>query len=261
MQRLLSTVLDNKAIADGYFRLTFSLPKTNHKPNPGQFLTLRIGEGISPLLRRPFAYASLDSSGREASIIYERRGSATHLLSAFLPGDDLDVLGPLGNEFPHPGIGRTPILVAGGIGIGPLLFLHQLFLEKGLNPILITGARTASKIASGDLPDQSIICTDDGSMGFKGTVLQALQGLNSENMKMELFACGPHGMMKAVATWCAQFGLEKNEEVPCWISMEQTMACAVGACMGCVVKVHHEKQFSRVCTEGPIFAASVLDWT
>jgi len=219
-------------------------------------MTLRISEGISPLLRRPFAYASLDNSGRRASIIYERRGLATHLLSAFRTGDDLDVLGPLGNVFPQPGVGRIPVLVAGGIGIGPMLFLHQLFQLQGLKPILVTGARSVNKIAVAELPEKAIICSDDGSIGFKGTVLGALHREALDPAAIELYACGPHGMMKAISSWSNQLG-----SVPCWISMEQTMACAVGACMGCVVKVHHEKQFSRVCTEGPIFEAAKLDWT
>lgn len=261
MQRVTATVLEHETIAEGYFRLAFSLPKGSEPPMPGQFMTMRISDGISPLLRRPFAYASGNHLESQASILYERRGSATQLMTAYRPGDELDLLGPLGNAFPAPAKGFRPVLVAGGIGIGPMLFLWERLTADGLNPILLTGARFARKIPTGVLPPGTIVCTDDGSAGFHGTVVQALEQLTEINPdSLELFICGPHGMMKAIVDWCSRTTITA-EPIPCWVSMEQTMACAVGACMGCVVKINHTKQFARVCTEGPIFRAEYLDWT
>jgi dihydroorotate dehydrogenase electron transfer subunit len=256
MQHISCTILDNLMVAEGCYKLSFSHPVGYEAPRPGQFLTLRLGNGISPLLRRPFAYSGHDAATGSAELIYERRGNATRLLSALRTGETLDLIGPLGNTFPEPTEGNRPILVAGGIGIGPMLFLHAHLSAAGHRPRLVVGARSADRLPRSCLPADAAICTDDGSAGLHGTVLQYLDGespAGAENATV--YACGPHGMMKAVAAWAMGAGL------PCWVSLEQTMACAVGACMGCVVKVHHEKQYSRVCADGPVYAAEHIEWS
>jgi len=261
MQRLAATVLTNDLFAEGCFRLNLKLPEGHQAPLPGQFLTMRVGEGIAPLLRRPFAYASYNVREKSASIIYERRGSATQMLSVFRESDTVDVLGPLGNTFPVPSDGRRPILVAGGIGIGPMIFFYEELRAAGLHPVLFVGARAAERIPLSLLPKDTIICTDDGSEGFHGNVLAALKAYRDfDAAHSELYLCGPHAMMKAVSLWALDI-VAKGTPLPCWASMEQTMGCAVGACMGCVVKVHHEKEYARVCVEGPIFDVARIDWT
>jgi dihydroorotate dehydrogenase electron transfer subunit len=256
MQHISCTVLENQPVAEACFRLVFRYPEQHQAPNPGQFLTLRLGAGVSPLLRRPFAYSGYDQEARTGELIYERRGAATRLLSALQPADPLDLIGPLGNSFPFPPDGVLPVLVAGGIGLGPMLFLYRRLASAGRTPVLIVGARSLERIPMGSLPAGALICTDDGSGGFHGTVLQFLDREYSQDPpKMLVYACGPHGMMKAVAHW------SMDAAVPCWVSLEQTMACAVGACMGCVVKIHHQKQYSRVCSEGPVYPAESIDWS
>ena len=258
MQHLRCTVLANSPVADSCYRLVFRYPPQYQAPNPGQFLTLRIGSGVSPLLRRPFAYSAYDATTATGELIYERRGTATRLLSAFAAGDELDLIGPLGNIFPQPTPGKRPVLVAGGIGIGPMLFLYHHLVANGHQPVLLLGARSAARLPLTCLPDHAQLCTDDGSRGFQGTVLQLLErDFATARKTIELFTCGPHGLMKAVAAWARN----ETDPVPCWVSMEQTMACAVGACMGCVVKIHHEKQYSRVCMDGPVYAAERIDWS
>lgn len=254
MLRFQASVLSNQAIAEACFRLEFRVPPNQTGPRPGQFLTIKVGEGIAPLLRRPFAYAAHDASSGVSSVIYERRGNATRILGSYREGDELDVLGPLGNSFAPPAAGRRPVLVAGGIGIGPILFLYNDLLSQGHQPLLFVGGRSKARLPLAALPEGAIVCSDDGSVGRPGTVLQALQAsAEFDPAAAELYLCGPHGMMKA----CAR---AYQDALPCWVSMEQTMACAVGACMGCVVKIHHEKKYARVCAEGPVFAASLVDW-
>lgn len=256
MQHISCTVLENTPVAEACYRLVFRYPPNHQVPKPGQFLTLRLGTGVSPLLRRPFAYSGHDAAAGRGELIYERRGTATALLSALREGDPLDLIGPLGNSFPETADSNTPLLVAGGIGIGPMLFQYHSLEAAGKHPMLLVGARTASRIPIGQLPAGTRICTDDGSSGFHGTVLKLIErDFASAATGLTLYACGPHGMMKAVAAWA------QAASVPCWVSLEQTMACAVGACMGCVVKIHHEKQYSRVCAEGPVYAADRLDWS
>lgn len=261
MQRLSATVVSNELFAEECFQLSLKLPIGHQPPIPGQFLTMRVGEGIAPLLRRPFAYASCEPEAGTVSIIYERRGSATDMLTMYRESDSIDILGPLGNSFPAPDDSRRPILVAGGIGIGPMIFFHEALKKQGKEPILILGARTVSRIPLTLLPKGTIICTDDGSMGFRGTVLAALKTeIGFSAKESELYLCGPHGMMKAVSLWVREL-TSQGHSLPCWASMEQTMGCAVGACMGCVVKVHHAKEYARVCVEGPIFDVESIDWT
>ena len=242
MQHLLCTVMENQLVAESCYRLVFKYPEEHQAPLPGQFLTIRIGNGISPLLRRPFAFSAYQANSACGEIVYERRGSATRLLASYLPGEELDLIAPLGNAFPPLTAGHHAVLVAGGIGIGPMLFLYHNLKASGQTVSLLVGARNASRLPLSCLPAEAQLCTDDGSAGFRGTVLQYLdQEFNAAVPLPTLFACGPHGMMKAVSAWAAL------RQASCWVSMEQTMACAVGACMGCVVKVHHEKQYSRVC--------------
>jgi len=258
MQNLEVTIKRNSEMADNYCLLEFSLPDHAEQALAGQFLTLRIGDHISPLLRRPFAYASYSRSSNCASILYERRGRSTHMLSGMRPGDTIDLIGPLGKPFPLPHDGTQPVLIAGGIGIGPMLFLYHSICQTGIIPRMIIGARSQSKIPMDLLPEQAIICTDDGSSGIKGTVINGLAQLSGSigDTTLEMFACGPNAMMKAVHLWSQQ-----QQTVPrLYVSMEQTMACAVGACMGCVMRVNHEKQYARVCIDGPVFDSTLIAW-
>lgn len=257
MQHIVTKVSANTEIALDYHALDFVMPPDFQVPEPGQFLTIRVGEGISPLLRRPFAFADCDSGTGLARIIYEKRGKATLALSDYKPGDKLDIVSPLGNTFPLPSNGNRPVLVAGGIGIGPMLFLYGKFKAMGLDPILVLGSRNGDRIPL--LPEGVLICTDDGSRGMKGNVLKALGNLDTlltAGSMPEFYACGPHIMMEKLYFWA----LERYPEARTWVSLEQTMACAVGACMGCVVKVNHPKPFARVCTEGPVFDAAFINW-
>lgn len=288
MHIVTGTVIRNREVASGYYELETSWP--GESPLPGQFLTLRTGPATDPLLRRPFAFSSYaaqadlaDSDTSDAAtslsppprharaaIIYERRGKATQRLSAAAPGDKLDLLGPLGRPFPDPASGSTPVLVAGGIGIGPIVFLATRLAEAGLSPVLIAGARTTATLPHlvlDRLPVEKRLCTEDGSYGIHGTVLQALEN-NWPSMPAspELYACGPGPMMAAVAELAERIGAR------CWVSLEQVIGCGVGACMGCAVRVKEpgtplesarsaERQsYARVCTEGPVFDAREIVW-
>jgi len=253
MQHLKGTVLFNREIADGCHHLGFVLPDIAAHAHPGQFLTLRVTDSIAPLLRRPFAFASFDDLSKEASIIYEKRGPATSLLTAFIPGDTLDMLTPLGNTFPLPSEGHKPVLVAGGIGIGPILFFYNELQKVGFDPLLIIGARNTKRIPDIKETKQSLICTDDGSQGIKGSVLVGIEKSNLNLASCEFYACGPRPMMHALKT-------EVGKHAPVWVSLEQTMGCAVGACMGCVVKTNGPKQYARVCADGPVFDAAGIVW-
>lgn len=258
MQTKTAKVLANEVVASGVYKLVARVPEPFEIPQVGQFLTIRIGEGIAPLLRRPFAYSNFDSSNGTLELIYEKRGNATSLLSSYQANDSIDILGPLGKGFTMPANGTLPVLLAGGVGIGPMLFLYQELVNHGFKPILIVGARSAERLPRELFPKATILYTDDGSIGGKGTVLDGLISLKSRSLLNHplLYLCGPHVMMRVVYLW-SKSNLSKASVQ---VSLEQTMGCAVGACMGCVVKIHHQKGFARVCCEGPVFDGDLINW-
>jgi dihydroorotate dehydrogenase electron transfer subunit len=251
-----AALISNRQIATDYFELRFRVSK-EVSPEPGQFLTLRVAEGPVPLLRRPFAFSSYESScgAGEAGIIYQRRGAGTELLAGKQEGDTIDIIAPLGNSWPLPREGETAVLAAGGIGIGPLIFLARRLKESGRPFILIIGARSSRY-----LPESSVVsrldplfATDDGSTGVHGTVVDAFP--HSLPGSVRLYACGPERMMQAVHHKALEL------DAPCHVSMEQTIACGVGACMGCVIRLAGEERYARVCADGPIFDSRDLAWT
>lgn len=257
MKQFSAKVLKNCQIADNFLELTFSANEPVSVPLPGQFLTIRVSSSTAPLLRRPFAYAGLTQNSTEFSIIYQKRGNATEILAGKQIGESVDCIGPLGNSFPFPGQNETAILIAGGVGIGPILFFAEELARKKTPFIFIFGCRTSSLVP--DTPAflqlNPIICTDDGSRGFKGTTADYLQTTNSPIPEKSVFyGCGPSRMLEA----CYRFANARNAQ--CWVSVEQVMACGVGACMGCAVKVKTEQKFLRACKEGPVFDADLLVW-
>lgn len=244
-------VVKNELIANDYFELVFTWDE-KFKPEPGQFLTIK-PEGLS-LLRRPFAFSNYNDG--TASIIYKTVGDATREFSKLSEGDSVSILGPLGKPFDKPN--KAPILVAGGIGLGPMIFTANRFANQGLKPLLVIGSRDKNFIPKMDLhPDVTIkVCTDDGSMGFKGNVVQYLETEGKSYLSdAEILCCGPHIMLKA----CHELSLKTD--IICQVSLEEMMACAIGACYGCVVETTFEEKYKRVCKDGPVFNSREIIWT
>lgn len=257
MRQFAAEIISNRQIASGYFELRFFWPDAGEAPLPGQFVSLK-SYGITDLvLRRPFAVAAFDSAGHEAHMIYQRKGKATAALAGRLAGECLDVIGPLGNSFPAPS-GNRPILIGGGVGLGPILYFGNWLAERGRRPLVILGFRGASLVPelSSRCRFEPVLCTDDGSTGFRGTAVDYLRELpKAELSGAELYACGPNPMMSGCHSFAGDFGLA------CWVSMEQIMGCGVGACMGCAIPVAGSASYARVCTEGPVFSSRTIAWT
>ncbi len=254
-----SEILTFQKLSKNFYLLKFKWSSENDTPLPGQFFTIRVSDTTVPLLRRPFAFSNFDITGNTASFIFEKKGVGTEMLAAMGVNEELDIIGPLGNTFFQPQDDRPIILVAGGIGLGPMLFLAET-LQRG-NKVFnfVFGAKSKTLI-----PNQNIfkninpvICTDDGSDGFSGTTIDYLKSINDDGIlnSGHLMACGPLPMLKA----CHEFALENSTS--CQVSLEQTMACGVGACMGCVVKIKQEPGFARVCKEGTVFNSKDILWT
>lgn len=255
MKNLKTTIRSITTVAPDFYELCFDWDPAAGVPRPGQFLTVRAAPSCMPLLRRPFAFSAWDTARAGAALIFQRKGPGTAVMAGYRPGDTLDCIGPLGNSFSLPEPGVHPVLVAGGIGLGPMLFLAERIMDNGCEPLFVFGARTA-KLVPLVLEQQRgfspVICTDDGSRGFAGNVVEYLRSVSLPH-PAGLFCCGPHPMLRG----CCAFAAEKD--IPCEVSVEQVMACGVGACMGCAVKTR--TGYARACKEGPVFCASELVWT
>ena len=220
----------------------------------GQFLHVKCGH--SRLLRRPISVALVapDEPYDTAALIFEVKGEGTQWLSRRQVGDQVDVLGPLGNGF-SAGPGDKLLLVGGGIGVPPLLGYAEAFCQ---NTTAVLGFRSADRVILTDrfqdCCKEVFLCTDDGSMGRHGFVdAQVADILEKEKDFTSILACGPKPMLRSVAQVAGKYG------VPCQVSMEERMACGVGACLGCAVQMA-DGTMKHVCKDGPVFDAGEVDW-
>lgn len=254
-------ITENTPVNKGHNLLVLSSNNIQH-PLPGQFYMIGTDFSYDPLLKRPFSIFRETSSaeGGELQFLYRIKGKGTERMKEMKKGDTVNVLGPLGNGYPMPGRNLTPVLIAGGIGIASLFPLAE---KLSGNIHFFFGARTSDELLmlnelKGLVKKELIISTDDGSEGRKGTVVDALNVFLTSNPKLStsnflLYACGPSPMLEAVSKFAAE------NEIKGYISMEENMACGVGACLGCTVKT--KKGYKRVCKEGPVFSAEEIVWT
>ncbi len=250
------TVISQTELSADLYRLTFTYPPELEPPKPGQFLTIRCSRRTDPLLRRPFAFSGYSPEDDSAEILYLRRGPATTVLAAVRPGEPVDCIAPLGNTFPE--ITGTAFLAGGGIGIGPIVFLANT-LRRAQRPYrAVIGFRTNTAV-----PPESYLnefspdlCTDDGTAGYGGTVVDFTRERWSSFEEGDcVIACGPKPMLAALHRYSLKVG------VSLYVSMEQVMACGVGACMGCVVETTGNRRYARVCSEGPVFNSGEILWS
>jgi len=274
-------ILSNQSISPGFKKLALECPDIASQARPGQFVMVKVASGYDPLLRRPFGIHRRLDSGR-IEILYQVVGRGTALLADMQPGLALDVLGPLGNGFSISDDIRQAVIVGGGIGIAPLMFLTEELAAKKIAAEVFYGASTASHLVGIEgfksLGIKPHISTDDGTAGFKGFVSQLLENYltsakpQASSLKPQayVYACGPRGMLAAVANIASRYDL------PCEVSLDAAMACGMGACLGCVVKGSYpinrvttgdrgqgegdKYSYLRVCREGPVFAAGDIQW-
>jgi len=257
LQKKVKIIL-NKPAGEKYFRLQFKWPQLACEAKPGQFIQVRVSDSFEPLLRRPFGIHR--TSGGNVEILYEIVGKGTQALSKKSSQDYLDVMGPLGNGFALSTAStlnaKRCILVAGGMGVAPLIFLAEKLRKSQIpNPksqiLVLIGAKTKNQILCADefkrLDCEVKIATDDGSLGYKGYVSELLNKILStmDYGLSIIYACGPRPMLKALQKIC----LEKK--IPCQASFEENIACGLGACLGCAIKT--KDGFKRVCFDGPVF--------
>ncbi|MFT4048469.1 MAG: dihydroorotate dehydrogenase electron transfer subunit [Solirubrobacterales bacterium] len=245
--------------AGPYVALT-ALDRGGPEPIAGQFYMLRTperwggGEDGRPYLPRAlsFARAVQTADGVELDFLFEAVGPGTARLSDVAPGEELVLTGPFGNGFALDAE-RWPVLVAGGIGLAPIVALDdELRLLDGVRSTAFVGMRSAEHASAAGLYElDHSLATDDGSSGHHGFVTELLAGHLDEQPESTVYACGPPGMLESVRALC------EARDVPSQLALESGMACGFGACFGCVVPT--KSGYLRLCVDGPVLAGDVLD--
>ena len=248
-------VVKQQQIATNIFELTLIGQQVLDMKQPGQFVHLRVSDQMEPLLRRPISISSIDKETLEFTMIYRADGRGTTLLSEKRPGDQVDVLGPLGNGFPIDKIkaGQTALLVGGGIGVPPLYELSKRLVEKGVKPIHVLGFQSKDVVfyeREFMRLGETYIVTADGSHGHQGFVTNVLETL-ADDFDV-YYSCGPTPMLKALE--------EMYPEKEGYLSFEQRMGCGIGACFACVCETTEktEADYVKVCSDGPVFESGVV---
>ncbi len=259
-------VVENRQEARGIFQLALDLDEGAPLPAAGQFYMVRTGKGHDPLLRRPLGSLKAEQikeRGLRLYFLYQVRGKGTALLSGLLPGEKIDVIGPLGSGWRLEEPPSRVIAVAGGMGIVPLYAaLQEIFgSKKGVRTELVYGARSGPELVLREelkeVADRVVLCTEDGCIGEQGMAPRFLNDLLAEGAegaeKPLVLACGPRPMLRKVRQICADHDLD------CQVSMEARMGCGMGACLTCSIPGASGDNL-RVCREGPVFDAADIDW-
>lgn len=247
-------IVTQEQIGTGIFSLWLQAEEIAGEARPGQFVSLYCRDG-SRLLPRPISLCEIDKAQGRLRLVYRIAGKGTEEFSRLRQGDTIEVMGPLGNGFPlEEARGRKVLLMGGGIGIPPMLeTARSISGEKQI----ILGYRDERFLEEEFRKEGTVyVATEDGSAGTRGNVLDAVR---EEKLTADvIFACGPTPMLRAVKQYAAE------NDIACWISLEERMACGIGACLACVcqskeVDGHSNVHNKRICKDGPAFKASEVE--
>ena len=252
------TVVSQKQIGTGIYDLTIQTKEIAAAAKAGQFVSVYSNDA-SKLLPRPISLCGIDRKAGTLRLVYRVTGehTGTEEFSRLQAGDTMKIMGPLGNGFTVEK-GKKAFLIGGGIGVPPMLQLAKEMKDAGENFQIVMGYRDAGTFLLDEFKEQGdcYVATEDGSVGAKGNVLDAIKEykLNAD----VIYACGPTPMLRALKAYAAEQGMT------CYISMEERMACGIGACLACVCDskekdAHSNVKNKRICKEGPVFLAEEVD--
>ena len=241
-------ILHNKDIGVNVKELVLYAPEIAAQAVPGQFLHVRVANSYYPLLRRPLSISDADAKKGTISTIYRIVGQGTACLATLDTKDSVNCMGPLGNGFAING--QRPLLVGGGMGLAPLVFLAGALCPRPIE--ILMGGRTKEEMFWVDMfrniCSNVHITTDDGTLGSRGVTLDVLPGLLKTTAFDMIYTCGPRIMMEGVAR------LAKEYNIPCQVSLEEYMACGIGGCLSCTCAINDGTR-KKVCSDGPVFWA------
>jgi dihydroorotate dehydrogenase electron transfer subunit len=245
-----------------YHSLTFVAPEMAERAQPGQFVSIGV-DGAGAILRRSFSIYQVSQHGPWAGtieIIFDVVGPGTAWLATRGKHDVVDLVGPLGRPFPLPTQPVTCLLVGGGYGAAPLLYLAHALQQQGLRVDLVCGAKTQDRIFNAieakRVSASAVFTTEDGSLGTRGMVTDVMDRVIDNASAGVIYACGPMGMLAAVAR------VAQRRDIPCQVAVEEHMACSTGVCWTCVIPVRRKDGLRnlRACMEGPVFNAARVAW-
>ena len=248
MKQVTASIIEKSEVMPGIYLIWLDSPGIASTAKPGQFVMVACGE--ETILRRPLSIHRVN--GDRIALLFTIVGRGTLWLSERTAGDIVDIFGPLGNGFSINPASKNLLLVAGGIGIAPLVFLTDEVAKQGKEATLLLGAQTASRLYPENLLPPEIelfTATDDGTVGRKGLITDFFPEFTDR--ADQIFACGPLPMYKTMS----QIPELKNK--PVQVSLEMRMACGLGVCYGCTVKTR--SGLKQVCKDGPVFELSDLD--
>ncbi len=248
------TIVSNEKVNADHFVIVAEAPSLLPLVLPGQFVEILVKNNIQVFLRRPLSIHDVDYSRNTMSFLVQIVGEGTKTLSEVKIGEKMNIMYPLGNFFSLPG-SNDFLLVGGGCGVAPLLYFSKYLKQQGFYPKVIIGAfskQSLIRIEEMKKYADVFVTTEDGSEGEKGLVTDHSMLNNDNTVFNKIYTCGPEQMMKALARYAKEKGIE------CEVSLENSMACGIGACLCCVVETVEGNKCT--CTEGPVFNINVLKW-
>lgn len=246
-------VIGNRRLNNDFIIIELSGEQKLPEMKPGQFVQVKVEGSPEIFLRRPLSIHDVDYGTNTFKLLIQLVGNGTRQLSTLRNGDYLDIIYPLGNSFTLPFEGEKILLVGGGCGIAPLLFLAKTLKKNGHSPDILLGFRNKDRIIEYEQyleVGKVFLTTEDGSVGEKGFVTD--HSVLSDNVYRRVYCCGPEMMMRSVASWA------RKHDTICEVSIENLMACGIGVCLCCVVDT--VKGHLCTCIDGPVFNINDLKW-
>ncbi len=251
-------ILKNTEVKKGIFNIVFKAASLAKEAKAGQFVYAKVEGQGAPLLRRAFGIYKADAAKGTLEILFKVLGPGTEILSRKKAGELVSIIGPCGNGFDIKK-GKKHLVVSGGMGVAPLMFLTQKLIEAGEEVYSFLGAKTENELLCseefGKMCSTVFITTDDGTAGERCFVNVPLETMLKTAQNAVIYSCGPHPMLKCIA------GLGEKYKCETQVSLEEKMGCAVGVCQGCPVEVKgKDTKYKMVCKDGPVFNAEDIVW-
>ena len=258
----LARLVKKEQLKPDIFKFSVEAPSIVEKSKPGNFIEIRVSNGLDPFLRRPISIYNLDKENGILEFIFQVKGNGTKILAKKETGSDIDIIGPLGfGTFKYDKYENLAI-IGGGIGVFPLYELAKCAKKDGKNVNTYLGFRNADFVVLEDefrkVSDNLTLTTDDGSYSKKGFAISYLEKDIEEGKIDSIYACGPLPMLRAVRE------LAIKKDIPCQVSLEERMGCGLGVCLGCAVKTakstKENPEYWHVCKGGPVFQAKEVEF-
>lgn len=239
-------VIKNEQVSQNSYYIEFEV-QGDFVSKPGQYVSILCN---NLTLRRPFSIAC--QNGNKVGVLFKEKGEGTHYIKSLNVGSMIDFIGPLGNGFDI--LNKKSLLIGAGIGVAPVFYLQNKLKELNIDNLLMGGFMSKNEIPSNISCDK--IVTNDGSIGEEGSILDYIEENIKEYKPEVIYSCGPSIVLKKVADLAQKYSVESQ------IAMEKVMACGIGVCRGCVIKINKENtiQNATICKDGPVFKGSEVIW-